>query len=642
MSTERVDVGRRTGVKVTSDVAHTQDGIEDPVRFFETAQSPSTSVESGKENHSSASTVVAVKPQKKIRFSLDEDVADVTPTFDSQHHGPNLVRAPRGSLNSSHLSVPTAVALVTQHGEDDEDSKVEISRNSVDEEETGASADMEEIVAQQKRQQSLSPGDFPMGDVPDDEFTDNNEEDDDLVPPPPPDSPDRDEDDEIAAEADETASTKSRVSFSTDDLTKHNANDDFHTQIDDYEENDDDDKEGPGFQIKEREKECVGGDEDSETESVQKRRHLKERTKLDKKKQDAASARSKNSRKKKKMTVSIHESIDDDSEDQTKTPATKKRKPKKKINPFASSFSPKGIPLPRSYTSIPVSDCKEDSPEDKNLRRSKRARTSPLEFWRGEKPVYGANSFSDDYDGVRNMPVVVGFTKADPTPYKKRKVPATVPKKKAGKNGTKEVVAYVEDEPFDTSRLRSKLKINDGKIAQLWDERYQDTRSISTYYFVDCCHFCGLQQISRPCHFSRAKRLCRTTLQRERAIYPCPGRARSPRARWLEKRRNPSTCLTKRTPSFQATLLEVSYFHLRALRMPRRLDYALKSLRSSRDRPSRLKLRTMTLITKMKPWILKPPNAFCCRLETTFLFRQATHTAFRIIPRLQSAYCLGL
>jgi hypothetical protein len=65
---------------------------------------------------------------------------------------------------------------------------------------------------------------------------------------------------------------------------------------------------------------------------------------------------------------------------------------------------------------------------------------------------------------------------------------AAVPKKKSGKcKATEEVAATAPAaayEPFDTSRLRSKLKINDGKIAQVRDNRYQGTRSISKNYFL--------------------------------------------------------------------------------------------------------------------------------------------------------------
>jgi hypothetical protein len=41
--------------------------------------------------------------------------------------------------------------------------------------------------------------------------------------------------------------------------------------------------------------------------------------------------------------------------------------------------------------------------------------------------------------------------------------------------------ARVPEEPFDSSRLRNNFPVNDGNVAHLWDERFQDSRGISTY-----------------------------------------------------------------------------------------------------------------------------------------------------------------
>jgi centromere protein C len=482
MSTEQQ--GRRTGVKVAEEVAYTAaDGMEDPSQLFETAQSPSTSVGSGKENDTMTTDALEQsKPKKHLRFSIAPDVADeLNTTVNSQHPARKLARQQRDSMDTSDLSsVSTAAASVTQHH--DEDSEVEASRKSGEEEEDTA-------VVVHQRQRLESPGDFPMDNNYDNDLIDN-EEDDDLVPPPPPDSPEREaEDDAMVAQPDneetESESENPRVSFpAVDEPPKQDAEDDFPTEVDAYD--DDDDKEGPGFQMEENEQ--VNEDDESDPDTPgsvkEKRRKEEQDNNLEKKKKDAASVRTKDSRKKKKKKRKADQSVDEETEteDEAKTPAPKQRKTKKKFNPFATTFSPKGVPLPRTYTSVPVSDYKEGSPDDKNLRRSKRARTTPLEFWRGEKPVFGANDFGEDYDGVKNMPIVVGFAKADPTPYKKRKVPALA-KKKSGKKGAKSnaAVAAAADEPFDTSRLRNKLHVNDGKNANLWDERFRETRSISKY-----------------------------------------------------------------------------------------------------------------------------------------------------------------
>ena len=54
---------------------------------------------------------------------------------------------------------------------------------------------------------------------------------------------------------------------------------------------------------------------------------------------------------------------------------------------------------------------KKKSPKSEDtskLRRSKRARMRPLEFWKGERVEWGPNDFPEDYDGVKNMSVPVG------------------------------------------------------------------------------------------------------------------------------------------------------------------------------------------------------------------------------------------
>lgn len=478
--------GKRTGVTVASDLLYSaDDGLEDPAQLIEAAQSPSNSVEgSGKENDTTsaaAAAAAAKKPKKTIRFSITEKVADeLDTTVNSQHPVRKLVRQnARESMDASDLSsVSTAAPSV--HEDDDVD---EASHQSAQEQNESV----------HHKQQPASPGDdYPMDNDADD---DNVNEDEDLVPPPPPDSPERDDDneddsdddDEVMADSvQEEEKAKRRVSFPTDN--EHSTqdaddNDDFPNHLD----GDDDDKEGPGFDMQDDEEESMQEDEEPEDPAPetpgsvkeQRRREEKRMKKLQQKKKDAASVKSKDSRKSKKKTKK-RKKDDDETESETETPAPK-RGPKKKFNRFATTFSPKGVPLPRTYTKVPVSDYKNDSPDDKNLRRSRRARTTPLEFWRGEKVEYGPNNFGDEYDGVKNMSIVVGFAKADPTPYKKRMAPP--PKKIQKGNNDADPAPAAAEEPFDSTRLRNKLAVNDGKVSNLWDERFHDARGISTYYY---------------------------------------------------------------------------------------------------------------------------------------------------------------
>jgi hypothetical protein len=169
------------------------------------------------------------------------------------------------------------------------------------------------------------------------------------------------------------------------------------------------------------------------------------------------------------------------------------RKKKKYINPFATVFESKGIPLPRTYSSIPLSDLKAESPEDKNLRRSTRACIKPLAFWRGECVVWGPNDFGDEFDGVKNMPVPKFIQIADPRGYKARKAPTssdtkTNKKSKSRKDDVK--VAANQEEKLDTKKTRAKYHYNDDGVGNICDDtKGECTDTSKSHLFCSCSYF---------------------------------------------------------------------------------------------------------------------------------------------------------
>jgi hypothetical protein len=469
-----MEVGRRTGLKLPTAKSTfiSDDGLENAEQLFDAAviveESPNASLDgsSGKDIDTTSilaetAAIGSKKPKIKVRFSLGEDVADqFDPTGNVAMKPNHPVRklligktGGRESIDTMDLSSVSTAPSITSRTNKNDENDVEAARRSQEEIEIAA------VVAAAKKQSPLhkpiAVQDSPINaEAPAiDDFDDDD--DDDLIPPPPPDSPHRDDGDEEL-------------------LTQPGGDDNV-----DISNINDDDNDGPGFEMNDDK-----SDDDESTGDVaineQRRRKEKLMEKLSEK-----SSIAKGKKKKVTKVQTIHD--ESDREEAVKL----KRKSKKKINPYSTHFSPKGIPGPRSYTQIPLSDLKADPPlEDANCRRSKRVRVPPLEFWRGEKPIFGGNDFGDEYDGVKNMPVVIGIAKPDPTPYKKRKVVPTVSankmkkgSKRRGESADATAIIGVEEQ-FDSTDLRKKLAVNDGKVAHLWDERFQETRGVSTYLYM--------------------------------------------------------------------------------------------------------------------------------------------------------------
>jgi centromere protein C len=175
-------------------------------------------------------------------------------------------------------------------------------------------------------------------------------------------------------------------------------------------------------------------------------------------------------------------------------------KPKKKVkaskkSKYATIFSPKGIPLPREYESLPVDHFRNTQDEEmdgKPCRRSKRARCKPLQFWKNEKFEYGPNEDLDVTSDIAKMPIPKAVIKAKETPYKPR---PTRPRIVSGGKTKNKTVAFQEESPappkeFDSRRLRDKYTYSEEEEIGLWDDATEESQQMSKFLiFLErrCC-----------------------------------------------------------------------------------------------------------------------------------------------------------
>ncbi len=186
------------------------------------------------------------------------------------------------------------------------------------------------------------------------------------------------------------------------------------------------------------------------------------------------------SRGRKKKSSKNRHSIE--SEDRTPIRKSKNRKKRRVI------FSPKGIPTGnRDYDRIPIVEPSPD--DDGGLRRSKRAKTLPLEFWRNEKVEYGPIEDDELVEEIGDMPVPKAVIRALDTPYRKRKEPAKSKSSSKSKSKRKQGSSRHQDrddednEAFDSSKLKRKYKNNllEGETANVWDDGNDDLNDLSKF-----------------------------------------------------------------------------------------------------------------------------------------------------------------
>lgn len=237
-----------------------------------------------------------------------------------------------------------------------------------------------------------------------------------------------------------TPKSNKRASLdSTNNSTNNNCGDS--TELEE-----DDDKEGDGFNMV----------HDPETpDSVREERVRKEEKSLEQ-------------ARKKKAEKELEEFSD------AETPAKSTISRRKKKLRVAFKASPEGYPVgPREYSTVPVSDMK-GSPDDSGCRRSRRAHSKPLAFWKNERQAYEPHNEGGNLgEAMGNMPQVASFVKALPTPRKKKAVPEKTKGKgkKGGRYSTASTTRMaMEEAPFDARKLKRKYTYLDGEEAMIWDD----------------------------------------------------------------------------------------------------------------------------------------------------------------------------
>lgn len=395
-------LGKRTGIVLgVKGAVPVTDGMEDINQFWDAAKTPDVKVVVDKKKLLKPKNTKAERPKEKPRFSLpgqaqdegDDKAANKAKHILSRVNKTNKEQEPEWSPSelSRVSTAPPTPASVVTQHEEDE-----TPYSPPEEVRASSDEEHEEAVLPQA---TISPtvGTLPTtsDEAEDDEFP-VDDDDDGMVPPPPP----QEEGADLSLPAE--VAPQDDVEF---------------PDIDD----DDDDKEGEGFAIV----------HDPETpESVRTERIEKERE------------RKKKSKHKKKDVASVAET------------SVQSKKPKRSKKTVTYS-SPMGYPAGnREYEFVPVSDFK-DSPHDDGRRRSRRARTKPLAFWKNERPLYEAHNETGILgEAMGNMPVVTAFISAQPTPYKKRKMHAVASKPNKKKSAKQAGVVDVEDTPFDSRKLR--------------------------------------------------------------------------------------------------------------------------------------------------------------------------------------------
>jgi hypothetical protein len=143
----------------------------------------------------------------------------------------------------------------------------------------------------------------------------------------------------------------------------------------------------------------------------------------------------------------------------------KQRKKKVKINAPGGSGYPAG---PREYSNLSIYDYVGDDANRKDVRRSKRARTQPLQYWKNERFLYGANKETGILgEAMGNMPVPTKIVVANETPYKVRKIKSG---NKAKPKAKKPKTDDIDETPFNAGTIKRKYAYLDGEDAFVWND----------------------------------------------------------------------------------------------------------------------------------------------------------------------------
>lgn len=437
--------GKRSGVDIPSSSTENGSQLESMDKLFEEVRSP----EEKKDDDPVAKASVAArrsarakkperKAQEKIRLSLPgqggtpaDDATTSSESDTKQRVSKTRSRRIMGLASPSDLSKVSTMPPTPRFNESELLTQEE-EPEAEDEVEVPRHAANEKEAAEQPGLMNED-ADFPMQ---------NDDDDGDDLAPPVMDDDDMNQDEPVP-EAQEDEEEEDRKPAATTTLPENSLSD---TESDD-------DKEGSGFNMVHDPETPGTAEEVRASEEGEKVRGRKKKSKR-------------------------RDSIDSDD----KTPARKSKKKKGK----RVVFSPKGIPIAnRDYDRIPIV---EPSPGDNGgVRRSRRAKTSPLEFWRNEKVEYGP---ADDElaEEVGDMPVPKAIVRALDTPYRKRKEPKSkAPAKSKKAKGKKRSSRDADDdddednETFDATKLKRKFKdrLLAGETANVWDDGNDDLNDLS-------------------------------------------------------------------------------------------------------------------------------------------------------------------
>jgi centromere protein C len=460
--------GKRSGVIINPKKAEKGE-MEDMDQLFDSAKTPDKTTAAALDESPEKAVIAStrksrrkVKRPAEARMSLpgapeDDDDESKSSAVKPSNYMPSVLAGKNVHFSPSALShVSTAPPTPREKSEEEEEEE--------DVEETRAESltqqEEEHVVSQTAKATTpqhspgvaaASPDAFPVDDDHDDD--DDEEDDQDLLPPNP---PEHEDDQESVVQSVEEEPVAFPDGDDEEEVPEATAVADHEMENDDDSgDDDDDDDEGAGYNMV----------HDPETpHSVREKRKRKEREEMEKKQKKGKRGRPRKSQ---------------DSE--AKTPARASKKTKKRN----AVFSPQGYPIGnRDYTEVPVSDLIEPSPSDPNLRRSRRARTSPLNFWKNEKQVFGAHDEDGDIgEAMGDMPVVTKVLRALPTPYRKRTVTDNGRAKNSKRPGRPKTAASQPEEstPFDARKLRKKYNVIDGEMAQIWDAGADDIADMSTW-----------------------------------------------------------------------------------------------------------------------------------------------------------------
>eukprot|EP00934_Nitzschia_sp_Nitz4_P005172 Nitzschia sp. Nitz4//scaffold119_size111653//49359//51229//NITZ4_004190-RA/size111653-processed-gene-0.34-mRNA-1//-1//CDS//3329533836//5162//frame0 len=435
--------GKRTGV-VTASNDHSDDEEMDSIEeFFDQAATPDTA----RGNRQSDASGAPQRSRRRTPRQPQRSAAHLNLSLPGQDLDESQARISNDTPLSTKRTVLTSPSELSNVSTLAPSPDVEVPQrsrhSSLEEQPVELPRNMEEDA-----QSTGSNGDAP----PAMDFPPNQDEEDDLAPP---------ELDESESSPRLSATSPPKLDVPPAVATPKGVLSDTETEDDALPASadhdlDDDDREGPGFNM-------VHDPETPLSEKQRREETAKQRGRIKKKSRS---------------------SIESASTKGTKAAKSKRSKKKRQV-----LFSPQGVPIAnRDYENVPISHYVEASPDDAigGARRSRRARCKPLEFWKNEKIVYAPyeDVEEDMAEAIGDMPVPKDIVRALPTPYRKRKVTTKPTTASSSKDKKKKAKAATDESDeisvFNSGPLKRKYKgkLMKGDTAVVWDDRQESSNDL--------------------------------------------------------------------------------------------------------------------------------------------------------------------